>query len=102
MAKQKTHRKNGTEYYYLRSSAKERCCPDCSSTETSIVETGKRREISGDHVGFKKTVFRVNLRRILCRDFKLSRQEPMAFRAGPYLRHTKRVANYVLGLRRAS
>ena len=97
---EKTYRKNGTEYYYLRSSAKEHRCPDCSSTETSIVETGKRREISGVHVGFKKTVFRVNLRRILCRDCKLSRQEPMAFCAGPYLRHTKWVAKYVLGLRK--
>ncbi|MFQ3225155.1 MAG: Zn finger protein HypA/HybF involved in hydrogenase expression [Lentimonas sp.] len=52
MAEQQTYRQNGTEYYYVRSSAKEHCCPNCSSTETSIVETGKRREISGVHVGF--------------------------------------------------
>jgi hypothetical protein len=51
---EKTHRKNGTEYYYVRSSAAHLDCPDCKCTETTIVETGKRREISGLHVGLKK------------------------------------------------
>jgi hypothetical protein len=54
MAKKKTYRKNMTEYYYLPSSAKEHRCPNCSSPESSIVETGKRREISGVHVGLKR------------------------------------------------
>jgi hypothetical protein len=79
MVEQQTHRENGTEYYYVRSSAAHFDCPDCKCTETTIVETGKRREISGLHVGFKKTIFRVNLRRILCSQCNSSIQEPIIF-----------------------
>lgn len=98
---EKTHRKNGTEYYYVRSSAAHLACPDCKCTETTIVETGKRREISGLHVGLKKTVFRVNLRRILCSQCNSSIQEPIDFCAAAYVSYSKWVVKFVLALRRA-
>ena len=96
----KTHRKNGTEYYYVRSSATHLSCPCCRSAQTAIVNTGKVREIRGLHVGFKKTIFRVHVRRVLCSDCGRCPQEPIAFCAGPYVRYTKWLAQYVLGLRK--
>jgi len=51
---EKTHRKNGTEYYYVRSSATHVHCPCCDSAQTTIVKTGKTREIRGLHIGLKK------------------------------------------------
>lgn len=51
---QKTERANGTEIYYLHSKAKQLACPQCRSWSTSIVETGKTRDIRGLCIGFKK------------------------------------------------
>lgn len=51
---EKTHRKNGTEYYYVRSSAVHVDCPLCGSAQTVIVNTSKTREIRGLHIGLKK------------------------------------------------
>jgi hypothetical protein len=52
---EKTYRKNGTEYYYVRSSAAHVDCPHCGSADTTIIKTEKIREIRGLHIGFKKT-----------------------------------------------
>jgi len=51
---QKTERAKGTEIYYLHSKAKRHACPQCHSRSTSIVETGKTRDIRGLCIGFKK------------------------------------------------
>jgi len=51
---EKTYRKNGTEYYYVSSSAAHVDCPHCGSADTVIVKTGKMRDIRGLHIGLKK------------------------------------------------
>jgi len=51
---QKTERKNGTEYYYLHSTTAHLTCPCCGSADTSIVKTGKTRNIRALHIGLKK------------------------------------------------
>lgn len=51
---QKTARTNDTEIYYLHSKALQLACPSCRSWETSIVKTGKTRDIRGLCIGLKK------------------------------------------------
>jgi hypothetical protein len=51
---QKTERTADTEVYYLHSTLKLLACPCCQSRETSIVPTGKTRDIRGLCIGFKK------------------------------------------------
>ena len=51
---QKTERTADTEIYYLHSKALRLACPGCQSRETSIVQTGKVRDIRGLCIGFKK------------------------------------------------
>ncbi len=51
---QKTERTKDTEIYYLHSRAMRLACPQCGSWSTSIVETGKTRDIRGLCIGFKK------------------------------------------------
>jgi Zn finger protein HypA/HybF involved in hydrogenase expression len=51
---QKTERTADCEIYYLHSEAKQQACPQCRSWHTSIVETGKTRDIRGLCIGFKK------------------------------------------------
>ena len=51
---QKTERTADTEIYYLHSKAHRLACPNCQSRETSIVRTGKTRDIRGLCIGFKK------------------------------------------------
>ena len=51
---QKTLRKGDTEIYYLHSKALNLPCPCCHSKNTSIVQTGKIRDIRGLCIGFKK------------------------------------------------
>jgi hypothetical protein len=51
---QKTERIKDTEIYYLHSKAKQAACPQCRSWSTSVVETGKTRDIRGLCIGFKK------------------------------------------------
>jgi hypothetical protein len=51
---QKTTRTADTEIYHLHSTAKKLSCPSCRSWETSIVKTGKVRDIRGLCIGFKK------------------------------------------------
>ena len=96
---QKTERAKGTEIYYLHSTAKHLACPCCQSRNTSIVRTGRVRDIRGLCIGFKKTIMRIATRRILCRDCGASTQEPISFCSDSYVRHTKWVARFVLGLR---
>jgi hypothetical protein len=51
---QKTERTKDTEIYYLHSNALQLACPVCNSRQTSIVETGKTRDIRGLCIGLKK------------------------------------------------
>lgn len=51
---EKTVRTADTEIYLLRSSAKQQPCPQCRSWQTSIVETGRTRDIRGLCIGLKK------------------------------------------------
>ena len=51
---QKTERTKNTEIYYLHSKALRALCPACQSRETSIVQTGKTRDIRGLCIGQKK------------------------------------------------
>ena len=51
---QKTERTKDTEIYYLHSTAKKLACPRCQSKETSMVRTGKTRDIRGLCIGLKK------------------------------------------------
>lgn len=51
---QKTERINGTEIYYLHSLAKTVACPKCKSRDTTLVKTGKFRDIRGLCIGLKK------------------------------------------------
>ncbi len=51
---QKTHRTKDTEIYFLHSTATELACPVCQSTDTSIVQTGRNRNIRGLSIGLKK------------------------------------------------
>lgn len=51
---QKTERTKDTEIYYLHSTAKQLDCPRCQSRDTSIVRTGKTRDIRGLCIGLKK------------------------------------------------
>ena len=51
---QKTERTKDTEIYYLHSKTKRAACPKCHSWSTSIIETGKTRDIRGLCIGFKK------------------------------------------------
>lgn len=51
---QKTERTADTEVYYLHSTRKRLACPCCQSRETSLVQTGKTRDIRGLCIGFKK------------------------------------------------
>ena len=51
---QKTERTANTEIYYLHSTATRLACLHCHSRNTSIVETGKMRDIRGLCIGFKK------------------------------------------------
>ena len=95
---QKTERAKNIEIYYLHSTAKRLACPCCQSRNTSIVRTGRVRDIRGLCIGFKKTIMRIATRRILCRDCGASRQEPISFCSDSYVRHTKWTARFVLGL----
>lgn len=51
---QKTEWTKDTEIYHLHSTARQRDCPRCGSKDTSIVETGKTRDIRGLCIGLKK------------------------------------------------
>lgn len=51
---QKTERTKDAEIYYLHSKALRLPCPACQSRETSIVQTGKTRDIRGLCIGLKK------------------------------------------------
>ena len=51
---EKTKRVADTEIYYIHSTAKCLTCPRCQSPDTSIVKTGKTRDIRGLCVGLKK------------------------------------------------
>lgn len=51
---EKTERTADTEIYHLRSAVRQQACPQCRSWETSLVETGKTRDIRGLCIGFKK------------------------------------------------
>jgi len=51
---QKTHRAKDIEIYYLHSTATELACPVCRSIDTTIVQTGKVRDIRGLSIGLKK------------------------------------------------
>lgn len=98
---QRTERLGKTEIYHLHSTAHSLSCPRCRSGNTTIVKTGKSRDIRGLFIGFKKVVLRVFTRRILCRECKASTQEPIAFCAGAQVGYSKWLANFVLALRRA-
>jgi hypothetical protein len=50
----KTEYVTGTVIHYLHSKAKHLSCPQCGSLETSLVETGKTRDIRGLFIGKKK------------------------------------------------
>ena len=50
----KTERSGDTEFYYLHSTLKQLNCPCCESRETSIVQTGRTRDIRGLCIGLKK------------------------------------------------
>ncbi len=96
---QKTERAAGLEIYYLHSAAKNQACPKCGSRQTTLVETGKTRDIRGLCIGFKKTVLRVAQRRVKCSACGASSHEPVAFCPGPYVKYTKKVVHYVRWLR---
>ena len=51
---QKTERAAGVEIYCLHSTAKQCACPQCRSWDTTLVETGRTRDIRGLCIGFKK------------------------------------------------
>lgn len=51
---QKTERIKGVKIYHLHSKAKQHACPKCCSWKTSLVETGKTRDIRGLCIGLKK------------------------------------------------
>ncbi len=51
---QKTERTKDTEIYYLHSTAKNLACSRCQSKVTTLVRTGKTREIRGLCIGLKK------------------------------------------------
>ncbi len=51
---QKTERAGDTETYYIHSTAQQINCPSCRSADTSLVHTGKTRDIRGLNIGFKK------------------------------------------------
>ena len=51
---QKTERTAESEIYYLHSSAKQQPCPQCRSWQTSMVETGRTRDVHGLCIGLKK------------------------------------------------
>jgi len=48
---QKTKRTKDTEIYYLHSKARRLACPGCNSRQTSLVQTGKTRNIRGLCIG---------------------------------------------------
>lgn len=96
---EKTERREGKEIYYVSSSASSVCCPGCHSWNTSVVSSGKRRDIRGLFVGFKQIIFRTLVRRINCDDCRRSLQEPISFTDGPYSRHSKWLARFVIALR---
>lgn len=96
---QKTERTRDTEIFFLHSRAKQLPCPKCKSWCTSIVETGRTRDIRGLCVGFKKMIMRVSIRRIRCQACNASHQEPIAFCRDLYARVTKWAARFVLALR---
>jgi len=96
---QKTERTPETEIYYLHSQASHCSCPICKSRDTSLVQTGKTRDIRGLFIGLKKTMMRVATRRIVCRACGASTQEPISFCSDLYVRHTKWAARFALVLR---
>ncbi len=96
---QKTERTLNTEIYYLHSQASHCACPKCKSRKTSLVKTGKARDIQGLFIGLKKTIMRVATRRIICLDCGASIQEPISFCSDSYVRHTKWAARFALVLR---
>ena len=49
---QKTERTSDTEIYYLHSKATHLPCPNCRPWNTSLVKTGKTRDIRGLCIGF--------------------------------------------------
>ena len=51
---QKTERSGNTEVYYLHSTASHLPCCHCGCRNTSIVKTGKTRDIRGLFIGLKK------------------------------------------------
>ncbi len=51
---QKTQRRAGSEIYYLHSTIEHLACPRCQSQKTSLIETGRTRDIRGLCIGFKK------------------------------------------------
>ena len=51
---QKTERAAGVEIYSLHSKATQLSYPACLSRETTLVQTGKVRDIRGLCIGFKK------------------------------------------------
>ena len=97
---QKTERADKTEIYHLHSTANYLSCPRCHSANTTIVKTGKSRDIRGLFIGFKKVLLRVFTRRILCRECSASVQEPITFCAGAQVGYSKWLAHFVVALRR--
>ena len=98
---QETERTGLTEIYHLHSTAHSLRCPCCRSEATTLVKTGKSRDIRGLSMAFKRTMMRVYTRRILCRDCGHSIQEPIDFCAAAYASYSKWVVKFVLALRRA-
>ena len=95
---QKTERIGKTEIYYLHSTAKFLSCPRCRSANTTLVKTGRSRDIRGVFIGFKKVLLRMFTRGNVCRQCKASLQEPIAFCAGAHVGYSKWLAHFLLAL----
>jgi len=63
------------------------------------IPTDTVRDIYGLPIGFKKVLLRVRVRRIRCTNCGAFAQEPLSFCSQPYVRHTRCLARYVIGLR---
>ncbi len=75
------------------------CCPTCGSANTAAIPVKKIRNIQALPIGSRQVILRVSIRRIRCHECGAFAQEPISFCPGPYARHTKQLARYVIGLR---
>ena len=96
----KTERTPNSEIYHLYSTDIQAPCPKCESYDTKLIKTGCVRNIAGLSIGKKRTIMRVETRRISCKSCGSSCQEPIKFVPRAYVGYTKWCANYVLDLRR--